>query len=114
MPVSKLKDASQERADFHRTRAAEWQVTYDAALEELKSQGIDVRQYDITGGQRVELVGDPSLLNRVNEAQGKVKSHGADAEKFDRWARAFMVTLEQPAGDFSLPLNADDLEYFNL
>jgi hypothetical protein len=104
-----ISDAAQAEHDYHRERVAFWQIEQDRAAERARAAGVDVREYAVTGGKRVQMVVDPDIQTRLNEAGSKIDSHRAASDKFKIEADCYGT---QP--DRSYELHPDDVIYFRL
>ena len=104
-----LYSAADEKAVYHETRLEFWTAEFVMAEEKVKSTGVDVREYPVTGGNRLELVIDPTLQARYEECHKKLQMHEMMADEFDRYARAFELNV-----DALFDLDADDIRYFGL
>ena len=72
--------------------------------------GVEIREHQVTGGQRLEAVLDPPLAARLNEARGKVEEHERHWRDYERWASA----LDRYGDTHEILLHADDLAFFRI
>lgn len=101
--------AAKKEADYHRGRLSFWQEAQNAAIETAKAKGIEVREHDITGGKRAEMVLDPVLQKRMDECATKIDTHRRKCERYDIEAAAYGARAEM-----AYDLDADDVVYFRL
>jgi len=94
---------------YHDGRLTYWKEAQELAIKKAKDAGVDIREYDVTGGKRVEMVIDPTLTTRLNECASKVQSHRAAADKFKIEAECY-GTQEGRVYE----LHPDDVVYFRL
>ena len=104
-----LAAACEKKRDYHALRQATWDVELVTAKEAFKGAGVEFREYQITGGTRMDAVIDPAKQARLNECQGKVEEHRKKREEYDRWARGFRAN-----SDAHFALDPDDIAYFGL
>jgi hypothetical protein len=102
--------AAVRRRDHHRGRLDFWELAFEDADEKLRSEGVDFRDLEVTGGQRTEVVVDPQLMARVNECRVKIKMHTEKHDEYARWARA----LEGLPPSDRMSLHVNDIHYFDL
>lgn len=101
--------AASERAAYHSLRERTWLDTLDQAERDLREKGVDFRDREVTGGNRIEAVVDPELSNRVNECRQKVEHHRRKGEEY----QAYAVVLGAHPDD-QLHLAVDDVQFFGL
>jgi hypothetical protein len=104
-----IADGARRKAEHHEERMAFWDAEIEAARDAIKASGVDIRSYDVTGGQRHEVVIDPSLANRLSEAQQKRSSHEDSAKEYRMWERVLEAN-----GFEALRLDAADVDFFGL
>ena len=104
-----LAAAARNRAAYHREREQWWQTEQDKAEATLRANGLTVREAQVTGGTRADVVLDPHLQARYQECWNKRLEHRRTAEEYDGWD----FVLSQNA-DARLTLNHDDVLYFRI
>jgi hypothetical protein len=107
--ASRLLGCCDERLSYHAERIEAWDGARKDAEDKLRADGIQLRHYSVTGGERMEAQLDASLAKRVSECEAKLRDH-RDAENRFRAYRSFFVL----SGDADIELTADDVLYFNL
>lgn len=107
--IAKAATAEQE---YHEQRVTWWRIEYDKAVEAAKAKGIEVREYDVTGGKQAQLVIDPGLSARISQCTSKIASHQAAADRFKIEAAAYGSQSDPLAGAYKL--DPDDVVYFRL
>lgn len=104
-----IAEACVAEAEYHDDRIRWWEDERNVAIAACKSAGFTVKEYDITGGKRTEMVVDPTLQRRVDEAISKIAKHQAARDRFRIEAGAYGV---QPSREYEL--DPDDVVYFRL
>jgi hypothetical protein len=111
--VEEVMDAARERAAYHRRREDFWTDERQEALTAIQETGVDVREFDVTGGKKAQVVIDPTLSERLNECQAKLATHQDQAEKYEGWTHVLRATVDR--GDaVTLKLDHEDVRYFGL
>lgn len=111
--VQELLTACNSKIDHHSNRIDYWESERDNSLASLKEHGVEFREYDVTGGQRLEVIADPSLAARFRESKNKVEQHKKSRLEFSRFARAF-ERASQSNPSIKYELSIEDVEYFGL
>lgn len=115
--------AAQKKVEYHKERIAFWQKESVMAEAELRQKGVEFKDYDVTGGKRLEVKTDPGLLRRYEEARSKMEMHELSLKEYERYARALEHEIEiyekqDSFVDVNIPelleLYISDLEYFDL
>ena len=107
--AQRLLENCTERINYHQSRADWWGSERTIAEGRLRSEGIQLKHFETSGGQRTEAHLDPSLAGRVSECQSKEKFHNDAVNRFVAFKAFFSL-----AGDEFLELNTDDVLYFNI
>lgn len=94
---------------YHAERLTYWRAEQELAITKAKATGIDVREYEVTGGKQVNVVVDPEVTNRLNICASKMNSHRAAADRFQIEADCYGT---QP--DRAYEMHPDDVVYFRL
>lgn len=108
--VPKLLECCKERMTYHQSRVAFWRKQHETAEGKLRSDGIKLAHFEVTGGQRTEAQLDAALAKRVGECENRLRYNQAALDKF----HAFDAMLQQADKADQWELNADDVLYFNL
>ena len=91
--AEKIAAAAKAEAEYHLQRVSFWRKEYEAAVARLKeSAKVEFREYDVTGGKRVDLAvdyGDMLAYQRMQEAWSKIESHRHSAEQYRMEATAY-------------------------
>lgn len=106
---SQLSKHASFEAEHHAKRAAWWNTEYEKALAHAKELGVQVREYDVTGGKRAEVCLDPSVSTRINEAAQKRMDHQKRAETLALEAEAYDTQKDRV-----FELDSDDVQHFRL
>lgn len=108
--AEQLKAAAHNKKQNHLLRSSFWEDQYQIAINTAKEKGFEVREYDITGGKRADLVVDTTLQSRVTECYNKRNEHRKLAEEYSQWTGVF--ASQDPT--LLLDLDATDILYFGL
>jgi hypothetical protein len=106
VPANDLITTCNQRSLYHSGRKQVWMDQKAEAEKALRETGIDIREYEQTGGQGAQAVLDPTLARRFAECQSKIKQHHAAANEYARWA-SFLAAHEG-----TVQLDAADHAYF--
>jgi hypothetical protein len=104
-----LAAACAKKRDHHQARLDFWQGELATAKEAFRSAAVQIEEYQITGGTRLQGVIDPAKQQRMDECHRKVTDHQAKVEEYDRWHRGFTAN-----SDSHFALDPDDIAYFGL
>lgn len=104
-----IGDAAKAEHDYHSGRLEWWKKDQEVAIAKAKESGVEVREYDGTGGKRVDMVLDPTLQSRLSECANKINSHRTAADKFQIESACYGTQPER-----SYELHPDDVIYFRL
>jgi hypothetical protein len=107
--AKRLCEAAAEREGYHREHLAEWEHRLAEITPEVTGS-VAIKQYPVTGGNRLALEIAPHLQERYSECQAKIAEHTHRAEEYARFARAFRLAPPEMVYD----LDADDVAFFNL
>ena len=108
--ASRIHDAARAEAEYHAGRITFWKDEQEKAIAKAKEAGVEIREYDVTGGKNVEVVLDPSVSNRLQQCSNKIRSHQEDADRFQIEADAYG---SQQEGKF-YEMDPDDVVHFRL
>ena len=108
--AEQIAKAAASEAAYHTKRAVWWDGEYNKAAEEAKAKGVEIRHYAVTGGNRAQVVIDPTLQGRIEESSSKRSKHQQSAERFTVEAAAYG---SQPAAT-AYALDGEDVMYFRL
>jgi hypothetical protein len=104
-----IGDAADEEFGYHHDRVIWWKTEQQKAIDKAKAAGVEVREYEMTGGKNVQVVLDPSISSRLTECANKINSHRAAADRFKIEAACYGTQAER-----SYELHPDDVVYFRL
>lgn len=104
-----IADAATVERDYHRERLAWWQAEQEKATALAKEKGVETREYDVTGGKRVDIILDPNVQTRLTECSNKIYAHRMAADRFQIEAAAYGTQTERV-----YQLDPDDVIYFRL
>jgi hypothetical protein len=108
--AEKIHLAAAGEAKYHAERADWWGLEYHKAVAAAKEKGVQVREYEVTGGKRADLMLDPALQNRMSECASKRTSHQQAADRFTIEA----ATYGSQAPGVTYDLDGEDVMYFRL
>jgi hypothetical protein len=94
---------------YHRRRIEFWEAEQTKAVEKARSAGVEVREYDVTGGKRADVILDPSVSTRLTECANKLYHHRKAADDFQIQAATYGTQAER-----TYELHPDDVIYFRL
>ena len=104
-----ISEAADREAQYHRNRLQFWDQEKNVAVEAIKGAGLQVRQYEVTGGMTTQVVFDPTLQARLSQCESKIIIHKRAKDEYQIHAACYGT---QP--DRSYELNPDDVIYFRL
>lgn len=104
-----ISAAASAECEYHRERIVFWEAEQTKAVEKAKSAGVEVREYDVTGGKRADVILDPSVSNRLTECANKLHSHRRAADEFQIEAACYGTQPER-----SYELHPDDVIHFRI
>src|SRR5689334_14627592 len=84
-----ISDAAKAEHHYHAGRLEFWKAEQDKAADKARESGVEIREYDVTGGKRVDVVLDPTVASRLQECANKINSHRAAADRFSMEAAAY-------------------------
>jgi hypothetical protein len=105
----RIGQAADLECSYHCERMAWWKKEQDVAITKARSAGVEVREYDGTGGKSVQVVLDPTLSSRLSECASKINSHRAAADRFQIEAACYSTQADR-----MYELHPDDVVYFRL
>jgi hypothetical protein len=106
---AQIAAAARAEHDYHRERVQWWKSEQERAIGAAKEKGVEVREYDVTGGKSLQIVLDPSLDMRLSVCANKINSHRAAADRFQIEADCYATQ-----GSRTFELHPDDAVYFRL
>lgn len=106
MVASEVVAIAHARVEHEDERISFWSAEKQRAEDAVREAGLKVRSYDVTGGQRHDVVVDPALAARLGECQQKLDGHVSAKAELEQWARA----LE--GRNIVLDMDRDDLRFF--
>jgi hypothetical protein len=104
-----IAKAAKAECDYHKERLVYWQQEQEKAIGEAKKAGVEIKEYDVTGGKQVNVVIDTSVQMRLSTCAAKIASHRQVADRLQIEAAAYAT---QPARAYEL--HPDDVVYFRL
>ncbi|MCH7761990.1 hypothetical protein IIA15_11425 [candidate division TA06 bacterium] len=104
-----LIETTQKKIQYHREREKTWNTDYLKALDDLKELGVDIRTYQVTGGEMADIVVDPQRKEYLQLCFNKKEDHRKEAEAYEMYLRAFELNKEE-----KLVLGVEDIFYFGL
>jgi hypothetical protein len=108
--VKDLLDASTDRVAYHGDRLTFWREERDRTIELAKQTGVQVREHQVTGGKRADLVVDVTLGARLHECDGKIDKHEKLGEEYGVWEDVLGAMPPDQVYD----LDAQDVLFFAL
>lgn len=108
--VEEVRDAASRQANYHAERLAYWKEVQEQTKEEIEDAGVEVKPQDVTGGRRYDVIANPALVRRLNEAEDKIAVHQRSIKEFRQWTA---VLDTRPAGDI-IDLDMDDILFFQI
>ena len=105
----RISSAAYTEHQYHTDRVENWRERQAVAIAKAKAAGVEVREIDITGGKRVDMIFDPSIQTELSLCASKINEHRNAADRFQIEAAAYET---QP--DRSYELHPDDVVYFRL
>ncbi len=104
-----ISEAAYSEYLYHQSRLDYWIEEQEKAIVKAKASGVDVREYDVTGGKQVNIVVDPEVNSRLQICAQKINSHRSSADKFKIEAAAYGTQAERV-----YECQPDDVIYFRL
>ena len=104
-----IAKAASAEYEYHRQRLSYWQGEQEVAAKRARAAGIEVREYDVTGGKQVNVVIDPEVMARLNTCASKMNAHRSAADRFQIEAACYATQ-----GERMYELHPDDVVYFRL
>lgn len=104
-----LEAAAEKKTGHHDARLLFWEEALKIAEIDLKEKGVDIREYEVSGGKSIDFVMDPGLKSRYNKSSERIDYHRHRIADYARYYRAFELS---PNKVFELTIS--DMEYFGL
>lgn len=98
-----------QQVGYHRALEKRWADEQKQVHAQLKEKGVEIREYQVTGGTNVVPVLDQPLLARYGELGQKIASHRKSAEEYEQWQQ---IMRHQPETMFAL--HWDDVLFFGI
>jgi histidinol-phosphate/aromatic aminotransferase/cobyric acid decarboxylase-like protein len=108
-PAADVAKGARQKADYHQERVDWWTSERERVVAELRESGLEITEYEVTGGQRHDVQFDPKLTKRLSEAQSKIGSHARERDRYAMFARVLAAQDGRP-----LKLHPEDVDYFGL
>ncbi len=102
-----LLNASTEKVTYHTERLNWWGAELASSETALRERGVEFREYQQTGGSRLETVLDPDLSRRVSECRSKIDHHREMLRDFTMYVNLFDRNRET-----MFPLSSHDVRHF--
>lgn len=109
-PVVEIRAACVEKVVYHKDRHAYWSSEAEEIELKLRTDGIDIRERQVTGGNRFDVVLDGELSERLGEARNKRDHHERLRDEY----LAYYAGLYNMDGNQTLSLNYDDIAWFGM
>ena len=106
---SQIASCAAKEADYHEERRTWWDGEYEKAVARAKDAGVQVNEYNVTGGKQAQVVIDPSATARIAESYQKRESHRQSADRFRIEAAAYATQ-----SDRVYECDPSDVVYFRL
>lgn len=110
--VEEVANAAEAKAKYHAEREAFWEREKEEVVAAIRESGLEVRGHKVTGGERAEVVLDPTLAKRLDECQNKLTGHQSSGEEYRGWHSVLRVAVERE--EDRLELDHEDVRYFGL
>lgn len=111
--IEEVKDAAEKKVEHHSGRVEFWEKQKQDVLASIRESGIDIREHEITGGKRAEVVIDPTHQKRLSESQDGISRNQAKLEEYEGWAQVLHSRVIQSDARV-LHLDHQDILYFGL
>jgi hypothetical protein len=108
-PCSQLQEVARTKKEHHVERLNWWETQQKGVMKEVRAKGLEVREQEISGGRRGEIVIDPTYQRRLNECCSKIEEHRELTTEYTTWERVFELN---PSA--TVDLDAEDIQYFGL
>lgn len=109
-PCEQIAEAAKTEATYHDQRAAWWNGEYEKAVADAQKAGLRIEKFKVTGGERAQMVVDPTLQGRISECEQKRAGHQKLAETLTVEAASYAT---QPKG-MPYALDNEDIQHFRL
>lgn len=94
--------------EYHIDRQDWWENEAAVTRDKIGEDGLQVREQQITGGIRHDVVIDPTLSARLSECESKISGHRSRVETLGSWLD-FLRASER-----TLILTASDADFFEI
>ena len=108
-PCSQLQEVAHEKKENHAERLKWWETQQEGVMKEVRAKGLEVREQQVSGGKRGEIVIDATYQRRLNECYSKIAEHRDLTIEYKTWERVFELN---PTA--KVDLDAEDIQYFGL
>jgi len=109
-PVRTVLESAKAKLAYHEKRIEFWRTEREKSVTAIKAAGLQVREYEVTGGKDTQVVADPSLQQRLSQCTGKIREHLAKIKEYRQW----VAVLETQGQDDRIDLHMDDALYFGV
>src|SRR5216117_3578670 len=97
-PVEKVLRAAKIKLAYHEQRGEFWRGEREKAVTAIKGAGLEVREYEVTGGKETQVVLDLALQGRLNICSQKIREHVGKVKEYRQW----VAVLETQRADESI------------
>lgn len=104
-----ISQAAKNEAEHRLARAAWWDAEYTKAVAKARELGVQVEEYDVTGGKRAQIVINTEVQTRITEAMNKRNDHQKQAERLLIAAQSYGTQKDR-----AYELDAEDIQFFRL
>ncbi len=114
--IEELRQAAQAQLGRNQDRVSYWVQKKEEAEINLRENGVEFRDDQVTGGSQLNIMVDPDLRQRYDDARSKLRTYVNLVEEFERWLRVFHgLDLDVSSEvDETRELDVRDIEYFGL
>lgn len=106
-PAPDLAAAAAKQQQYHHERLTWWEEEREKVNEAIGSAGVQLRRHPVTGGERHEIVIDPTLSGRLAECERKIEQHRLRSDEYARW-----YAMLKAAGEKTYELTHYDWQFF--
>ena len=94
MFTHELLSMAQAKQTYHSARAAAWQEMRDEAEQDLRDNGFEIRQHQVTGGVNTTAVLDPEKSAWLATCESKRRHHMERVVEYRRWCTMFERSVD--------------------
>lgn len=112
VPALQVVEAAMERHEHHRNRQEWWLKQQEIAEQDLRANGVEMREQPVTGGNRLQAILDPERSRRVEECRGKVDSHRQRVKEYQAYIHTLNLIIKE--GEGTVELGVSDVQFFRM